>query len=456
MARFAAQPRAIALRTGLRVEVLGQLLAHHHRIGLAIAPLEVRNDAFERVFARHRLAAIGEILERDLFLVAAVQDHLLDLFRQLGERLVEIEAEVLGQALQHLEIELVPAIPSLDRARGQRELRERDHALGIEKTDRSESIAARTGTHRIVEREQPRLELGERVAADRARELGRIEMLDAGVHFHGDGAAVAVAQRGLERFREALLEVGPDAQAIDHDFDRVLLVLGHFRQRVDLVDLAVDADAHETLGAQLGEQVRLLALPVDHDRGEDHELGLLRQHQHGVDHLRDGHRHELLLGVIRAIRLADPREKQPQVVVDLGHRSHGRARVVRGRLLLDGNCRRQPLDQVDVGLLHELKKLPCIRRQRFDVAALTLGVERVERQRALARAGQPGDDDQPVTRQIEIDVLEIVRSRAANADVFHGAPAKRAARKKDVADRTRWGQRRRGQPANILLSSSRF
>ena len=164
-------------------------------------------------------------------------------------------------------------------------------------------------------------------------------MLDAGVHFDGDRAAVAVAQRGLERLRQALLEIGADAQAVDHDFDRVLLVLGQLRQRIDLVDLAVDAHAHEALGAELDEQVRLLALPVDHDRREDHELGLLGQHQHGVDHLRDGHRHELLLRVIRAIRLADPREKQPQVIVDLGHRAHGRARVVRGRLLLDGNRR---------------------------------------------------------------------------------------------------------------------
>ena len=40
--RFAPQPRAAAFRARLVVQVLGELLAHHHRIGLAVAPLEVR------------------------------------------------------------------------------------------------------------------------------------------------------------------------------------------------------------------------------------------------------------------------------------------------------------------------------------------------------------------------------------------------------------------------------
>ena len=40
--RLAPQPRAVAFGTRLVVEVLGELLAHHDRIGLAIAPLEVR------------------------------------------------------------------------------------------------------------------------------------------------------------------------------------------------------------------------------------------------------------------------------------------------------------------------------------------------------------------------------------------------------------------------------
>ena len=423
---LAPQPRAVALRARLRIQILGQLLAHHDRVGLAIAPLEVGNDAFEGVLAHRRLATVGKIGERDLFLIAAIQHHLLDFLGQLREWLVQVEAVMLGQALQHLEIELVAAIPAFDRAGCERKLRKGDDALGVEETDRTQAVAARARAHRIVEGEQARLELLQRVAADRARELGGIQVLLTRVHFDRDGAAVAVAQCGLERLRQPLLEIRPDAQPVDDDFDRVLLVLGELRDRIDLVHLAVDAHAHEALGAQLDEQFELFAFAVHHRRREDHQLGFLGHHQHRVDHLRDRHRGELLLRVVGAERLADAGVEQAQVIVDFGDGADGRARVVRRRLLLDRNRRREAFDQIDVGLFHQLQELPRVGRQRLDVAPLSLGVQRVEGERALARAGEPGDDDQPVSRQIEVDVLEVVRSGAADADVFHVLPARRS------------------------------
>jgi hypothetical protein len=93
--------------------------------------------------------------------------------------------------------------------------------------------------------------------------------------------------------------------------------------------------------------------------------------------------------MVRAIRIADAREQQAQVVVDLGDRADGRARVVAGRLLLDRDRRRQALDQVDVGLLHQLQELPRVGGQRLDVAALPFGVQRVEGERRLARPDRP-------------------------------------------------------------------
>jgi hypothetical protein len=46
-----------------------------------------------------------------------------------------------------------------------------------------------------------------------------------------------------------------------------------------------------------------------------------------------------------------------------------------------------------VGLLHQLQELAGVGGERLDVAALALGVERVERERGFSRAGEPGDDD---------------------------------------------------------------
>ena len=69
---------------------------------------------------------------------------------------------------------------------------------------------------------------------------------------------------------------------------------------------------------------------------------------------------------------------------------------------------RQPLDEVDVGLVHLAEELAGVGRQRLDVAALALGEDRVEREAGLARAGQPGEHDEGVARQVERDVLEVV------------------------------------------------
>ena len=106
--------------------------------------------------------------------------------------------------------------------------------------------------------------------------------------------------------------------------------------------------------------------------------------------------------------IADPRPEQAQVVVDLGHRADGRARVARGRLLVDRDRRREALDRVDVGLLHQTEELPCVGRERLDVAPLPLGVDRVEGEARLARPREPRDHDQRIARQLDVDVLEIV------------------------------------------------
>ena len=168
---------------------------------------------------------------------------------------------------------------------------------------------------------------------------------------------------------------------------RFLSSAGH---RVEIVELAVDLDALEALAQQVGELLAVLALPPAHDRRQQVEPGALRHGQHPVDHLRDGLRLDRQAGRGR-VGDADPRPEQAQVVVDLGDRGDRRARVLRGGLLLDRDRRRQAGDQVDVRLLHQLEELARIGRQALDVAPLALGVDRVEGEARLARAGQAGD-----------------------------------------------------------------
>ena len=105
--------------------------------------------------------------------------------------------------------------------------------------------------------------------------------------------------------------------------------------------------------------------------------------------------------------------------MDLGDGANSRARVMRRRFLFNRNRGRQAFDQIDIRFFHQLQKLSRIRRQRFHITTLAFCIQRIESQRRLARAGQTGDDDELVARQVEADVFQIVGAGPTNADFFH-------------------------------------
>ena len=144
--------------------------------------------------------------------------------------------------------------------------------------------------------------------------------------------------------------------------------------------------------------------------------GAFGQRHDAVDHLADGLRGDRLTGG-GAVGRADARPEEPHVIVDLGHGGDRRARIARGRLLFDRDCGRQALDMIDVGLLHQFEKLARIGGERFDVAALPLGIDGIEGERGFARSGQAVDDYQLVARNLHIDRFEIVLARAADGDM---------------------------------------
>jgi len=63
-------------------------------------------------------------------------------------------------------------------------------------------------------------------------------------------------------------------------------------------------------------------------------------------------------------------------------------------VLLDGNGGRQALDLFDIRLFDAVEELARVGGKRFDIAALPFRIERVERERGLARAGKPRHDGQ--------------------------------------------------------------
>jgi hypothetical protein len=74
------------------------------------------------------------------------------------------------------------------------------------------------------------------------------------------------------------------------------------------------------------------------------------------------------------------------------------------------------VDEVDVGLLELGDELAREGGERLEEAALALGVDGLEGERRLAGAREAGEDDEGVARDVDVDVLEIVLARAADAD----------------------------------------
>ena len=141
----------------------------------------------------------------------------------------------------------------------------------------------------------------------------------------------AVGQAGADGF---LLH----HEAVHNDIDGmldVLIQLDFFRQ---IVHASVHTDADiAALGRVLEDLLVHTLLRTDHRREDHKALAVLQLHQ-----LRDNLVDRLLLDDLaadRAVGNADARIEQTQIVVNFRNGTDGRARVLRGGFLIDGNRR---------------------------------------------------------------------------------------------------------------------
>ncbi len=225
--------------------------------------------------------------------------------------------------------------------------------------------------------------------------------------------AVGESERGLERIGESAEDVGGGDETVDHDRDVVLHLLLQLRRLVEADDLAVDDGPGEALRGELPEQVDELALLLGDDGAQDLEASAVGEFHELIGDLL----HRLALDGLaadRAVRDADARPQEAHVIVDLGDRADRRTRVAVGRLLVDGDRGAQPLDEVDVGPVDLPEELARVRGERLDVAPLTLGEDRVEGERGLAGAREPGEDHHRIARDLDVDVAEVVHAGTAD------------------------------------------
>ncbi len=193
------------------------------------------------------------------------------------------------------------------------------------------------------------------------------------------------AERGLHRFGNAVSTLLRKPDAVDDELDGVFFLLLEAGSRLEIHELFVDSGPQKSLLQCVFEHFPVFALLSPNHRGEHLQFGAARPRQDDIENLI----HALLADLApagRTVRHADARKQEAQIIVNFRDGPHGRARIARRRLLLDGNRGRKPLDIIHIGLVHPPQKLSGIGRKRFDIAALTLGKDRVEGERALPRA----------------------------------------------------------------------
>ena len=107
------------------------------------------------------------------------------------------------------------------------------------------------------------------------------------------------------------------------------------------------------------------------------------------------------------------------MIADLNNSPDRAAAGFRGCLLLDGDGGREPLDGVNVRLVHYPKELVDLGGERLDVSPLPFGVQRVERERRFARSRDARDDDELVPGDRDADIFEVVLAGTFDDDIFH-------------------------------------
>lgn len=102
----------------------------------------------------------------------------------------------------------------------------------------------------------------------------------------------------------------------------------------------------------------------------------------------------------RTVRYTYTGKEKAEVIIDLSDGGDGRARVARGRFLIDGNGGTKASNGIDVGLVHDTEEHTGVGAERFDVAALAFGVDSIKSKTRLARAGEASDDDELVAGDV--------------------------------------------------------
>jgi hypothetical protein len=229
--------------------------------------------------------------------------------------------------------------------------------------------------------------------------------------------ALSEVEGGGDGVSEAVALGRADDEPVDHDFDVMFAAFGEFGGRVEVCGGAIDADAHESGGAEfVPERIKGFAF-VSCDGRHDDDASSVGVVEESCDDFVEG------LGSDGGIAggaegVAESSEEDAEVVVDFGGGADGGARGFGGGFLFDGDGGEESLDLFDPGFLEGREELAGVRGEGFDVAALPFRVEGIDGEGGFSGAGGAGADGHGVVRDLDIDIFEIILRSATDIDGF--------------------------------------
>ena len=342
----------------------------------------------------------------------------------------------LQHPLIHLAIRRRP--PRRDQPVAHRQILIRNHLVEIELNRAPEAFAFGTRANRAVRRKQRGGRLGERHRASRTVEAPiEIDRADAmriaviALDPHSPRSSRAEVECLLQRLAHALALVviftaAADRDPIDDDHHCIVsravrrwrgavLRLGRNRARGELRrlgDRVVGVQAMVPVLNQVAGRV-----------GNRARARVERREHHVQPRRREDLRARALdrvaadfAAALRTHRAPDRRKQQPQIVADFRDGADRRSRILDCVLLAQRERRRYLRNRIDVRPLHPLEEQPRVSRQALHVAPLTLGINGVEHQARFARSRHSRHDGQPLARNFERNISQVVSARAPDTD----------------------------------------
>ena len=233
--------------------------------------------------------------------------------------------------------------------------------------------------------------------------------------------SVRKLQGSFNRFTQTAHVLAFQRQAVNHHFNRVLLVTHQQRHFFEPVNRPVHTHADKSVFLELREFLAVFALALLHNRRHHQNLLIFVTGVQVIDNLV--HRLRLDdLAALGAMRHAQTRKHQTVMVQNFDHRPHRTARVPVHRLLVNRNRRRNSANALHVRMLHAPNELARIRRKRLHKAALPFLEYRIESKARLARARNARHHDNRVAGNRQIDMAKIMFVSIADFNGFRHAP----------------------------------